>query len=39
MRKQDWHLIEVVVFFVNIDGKLKEYENKCTQVEVLVVGR
>lgn len=22
--------IEVMIFFINIDGKVKEYENKCT---------
>lgn len=28
--KQDEHLTEVVIIFINVDGKLKEYENKRT---------
>ena len=36
---KDWHLIEAVIFFIDIEWKLREYENKCTYLEVLVVER
>lgn len=39
MRKQEWHLIESVIFFTKIGENLKEYENKGPWLEVLVVGR